>query len=206
MALRRRRAPESDAEGSQPPEIQPQDTRDATRSLGAILAELGDRSFGWSIIVFALVNLLPLPFGSNVVTALPLLLLTGQMVLGFSHVRLPGIIARRHVPRRGFQGVVLRFRPLLRRIERIIRPRHVWLFAPRAERIVGACLFLVSVALFLPIPFSGLISAFALLVAGIGLAERDGAVVFAGLAVGVVAIAVTLAAATTIVLGVQAAT
>ena len=51
MALRRRRAPESDAEESQPPKFQPQDTRDATRSLGAILAELGDRSFGWSIIV-----------------------------------------------------------------------------------------------------------------------------------------------------------
>ncbi len=206
MALRRRRARDSAAEDSQGPAFEPQDARDATRSLGAILAELGDRSFGWSIIVFALVNLLPLPFGSNVVTALPLLLLTGQMVLGFSHVRLPGIIARRHIPRRGFQGVVLRFRPLLRRIERIIRPRHVWLFAPRAERIVGVGLFLVSVALFLPIPFSGMISAFALLVAGIGLAERDGAVVFAGLAVGVVAIAVTLAAATTIVLGVQAAT
>lgn len=198
MALRRRRG-----QADQGPEDAGQ-AQDDRRSLGAILSELGDRSFGWSIIVFALVNLLPLPFGSNIVTALPLLLLTGQMVLGFSYVRLPGFIARRRVPRRGFQGVVLRFRPVLWRIERVIRPRFAWLFTPRAERIIGAWLFVVSAALFLPIPFSGLISAFALLVAGIGLAERDGGVVCAGLAVGVLAIAVTLTAATAIVLGVRA--
>ena len=169
--------------------------------LERILADQGQSSFGWSILLFAVVNLLPLPIGSNVVTALPLLLLTAQMALGFSHVRLPGFIARRRVPRRGFQRAVLRLRPLLRPIERVIRPRPPQLFSPQAERVIGALLFVVSAALFLPIPFSGMLSAFALLVSAMGLIERDGVVTLISLGLGAVALVVTATAATLLILG-----
>ncbi|MEQ8355096.1 MAG: exopolysaccharide biosynthesis protein [Kiloniellaceae bacterium] len=169
--------------------------------LGRILADQGQRSFGWSILLFAIVNLLPLPIGSNVVTAIPLLLLSGQMALGFSHVRLPGFITRRAVPRRGFQRVVLRLKPLLRRIERVIRPRPPQLFGLEAERLIGVFLFLVSTALFLPIPFSGMIPAAALLVTAMGLIERDGVVTLIGLGLGAAAIAVTVMAAAALVVG-----
>lgn len=171
--------------------------------LGRILEDQGQGSFGWSILLFAVVNLLPLPLGSNVVTAVPLLLLTAQMALGFSHVRLPAFINRRRVPRRGFQRVVMRMRPLLRPIEKIIRPRHPQFFRPKAERLIGAGLFVISAALFLPIPFSGLLSASALLVAAMGLIERDGVVTLIGLAMGAFAITVTAVAATVIVMGAQ---
>ena len=169
--------------------------------LGRILADQGQRSFGWSILLFAVINLLPLPFGSNVVTAIPLLLLTAQMALAYPHVRLPGVITRRDVSRRGFQRAVLRLKPLLRPVERVIRPRRPDLFGLEAERWIGGFLFLVSAALFLPIPFSGLISAAALAVTAMGLLERDGMVTLIGLGLGLVAILVTLAAATALLLG-----
>lgn len=174
--------------------------------LGGVLADLGNRSFGWSILLFGLVNLIPMPIGSQMLTGLPLLLLSAQMVLGFSHVRLPAFVNRRRVSRRRFQETVLRLRPLLRPLERIIRPRLAWLFASRCERFIGAFLFLVAVALVLPIPLSGFISAFALFITGVGLAERDGAVTLLGLAIGLAALALSAAAAVTIVVGVQAAT
>jgi hypothetical protein len=175
-------------------------------ALGAILADLGDRSFGWAMVVFALVNMIPLPIGANMITALPLMLLTAQMALGYSHVRLPGFVSRHRVSRRGFQRGILRVRPLLQRLERVIRPRRLGLFQPRSERLIGGFLFLVSCALFLPIPLSGYISAIALLVTAVGLAERDGTMTLVGLGLGVLAILVTLCAAITIALGVQAAT
>jgi hypothetical protein len=171
--------------------------------LERILVDQGQRSFGWAIMLFAVVNLLPLPFGSNVVTALPLLLLTGQMALGYDHLRLPGLITRQTVPRRGFQRIVLKLKPLLRPIERVIRPRPPEVFSRRAERRIGTFLFLVSAALFLPIPLSGMISAAALLVTAMGLLERDGLITCLGLGLGVVAILVTGAAASALVLGVQ---
>jgi hypothetical protein len=169
--------------------------------LGRLLADQGQRSFAWAILLFAIVNLLPLPFGSNVVTALPLLLLTGQMAAGFSHVRLPGVITRRAVSRRGFQRVVLRLKPLLQPVEKVIRPRPPRLFDRDPERVIGVLLFIVSAALFLPIPFSGLTSATALLVTAMGLLERDGVVTLLGLGLGVIAVCVTLAAATALVIG-----
>ncbi len=171
--------------------------------LGRVLKDQGQGSFGWSILLFAVVNLLPLPLGSNVVTAIPLLLLTGQMALGFPHVRLPRFINRQRVPRRGFQRVVMRLRPLLRPVEKVIRPRHPQFFTTKAERVIGTLLFVVSAALFLPIPFSGLLSASALLVAAMGLIERDGVVTLIGLAMGAFAITVTAIAATVIVMGAQ---
>ncbi|HMA14375.1 MAG: exopolysaccharide biosynthesis protein [Bacteroidota bacterium] len=174
--------------------------------LGGVLTDLGNRSFGWSILLFGLVNLIPMPIGSQMLTGLPLLLLTAQMVLGFSHVRLPGFVNRRRVSRRRFQEAVLRLRPVLRPLERVIRPRLAWLFARRSERLIGVFLFLVAIALVLPIPLSGFISAFALFITGVGLAERDGAITLLGLAIGLVALAVSTAAAITIVVGVQAAT
>src|SRR3546814_2238607 len=71
--------------------------------LGRILGDLGDRSFGWSILVFGLLNMMPMPKGSNMITSIPLLLLTAQMVLGISYVALTRFIARRRGSRRGVQ-------------------------------------------------------------------------------------------------------
>ena len=181
--------------------------RDVTSvPIGTILADMGNRSFGWSIVFFALVNLLPLPLGANMFTAVPLLWLTAQMALGYSHVRMPGLVSRRRISRRGYQRSVLRMKPILRRIERVVRPRRLALFEARSERLIGGFLFLVSCALFMPIPFSGYLSAISLFVAGIGLAERDGTVTLAGIGTGVLAILVTLTATSVIVIGVSAAT
>ncbi len=161
-------------------------------SISELIAGLGDRSFGWSILLFALVNLIPMPIGSNMVTALPLLLLTGQMAAGFAHVRLPAVVTRRQINRKGFQRVVLRLKPIIQPIERIVRTRHVWLFQPKNERLFGVFLLAVSLALFFPIPLSGFIPALALFVTAFGLIERDGIVTLSGLALGAVAIVITL--------------
>src|SRR3546814_11420081 len=82
--------------------------------LGSVLADLGNRSFGWSMAVFGLLNLIPMPIGSNMITGVPLLLLTAQMVLGVSHVRLPDFLDRPRVSRRAFQPQLPWPRPVRR--------------------------------------------------------------------------------------------
>jgi hypothetical protein len=171
-------------------------------SISTLIAGLGDRSFGWSILLFALLNLVPMPFG--MVTSLPLILLTGQMAAGFEHVRLPAFITRRRVNRKAFQRVVLRLKPLIRPIEKIVRPRHVWLFQPKNERLFGFFLLAVSLALFIPIPLSGFIPATALFVTAFGLVERDGIVTLAGIALGVLSIIITLTMVGVLLAGAQA--
>lgn len=68
--------------------------RAGTLTLGNLLTALGEASFGWTIVVFSLLTLLLLPPGSSLITALPLLVTTSQMVLGYPHVDLPGPLAR----------------------------------------------------------------------------------------------------------------
>jgi hypothetical protein len=171
-------------------------------SISTLIAGLGDRSFGWLILLFALINLIPMPMG--MITSLPLILLTGQMAAGFEHVRLPGFITRLQVNRKAFQRVVLRLKPLIRPIEKIVRPRHDWLFQPKNERLLGFFLLVVSLALFIPIPLSGFIPAIALFITSFGLVERDGIITLAGIALGVVAIIITLAVGGMLVVGAQA--
>lgn len=175
-------------------------------TVGEVIAGLGDRSFGWMILLFSLVNLMPWPPGSTLILGIPLVLVTGQMALGLRAVRLPGFVTRRQVNRKTFQRVVLRLRPLIRPIERMVRPRLAYVFAPGPERALGAFLLCVSIALFLPIPLSAYGPAIALFVTGFGLVERDGVITLIGVALGVAAIVVTVVAATMIYLGAIAVT
>jgi hypothetical protein len=167
-----------------------------------LVGTLGDRSFGWCIVLFALINLIPMPFGSMIMS-LPLMLVAGQMALGLPKLRLPPALMRREVGRRRFQRVVMRLRPLFRPIERMVRPRHGIVFTPRNEQAIGLVLLAVSVALFVPLPLSGYLPATALLVTGIGMVERDGLVTLAGIGLGLVSVAITAAVALALVLGVQ---
>lgn len=178
--------------------------RDAEVSIGTILAGLGERSFAWSILLFAMLNLVPMPFGSNMVTAIPLILLTGQLALGYSRIRLPAAIDRRTVSRDRFRRMVIRLKPVMRPIERIVHPRHSWLFHPRAERVTGLLLFAVSLVLFAPIPMSGWIPAFALFVTALGLVERDGLIVMIGLVIGAFSILLTVLVLTALAAGASA--
>ena len=173
-------------------------------SVGTMILGLGDRSFGWSIVLFALVNMVPMPVGSTLITAIPLLLLTAQMALGLHHIALPGFVSRIKVGRRRFKSVVMRMKPVLSRIERVVRPRLLFLFSRRNEQLVGILLFAVAFALFMPMPGSGFIPATALLISAIGLVERDGAVLVAGLALGVVSIIITIVVAAALIAGIEA--
>ncbi|MFV0244866.1 MAG: exopolysaccharide biosynthesis protein [Qingshengfaniella sp.] len=162
-------------------------------TVGNLLLALGDRSFGWAIVVFSLLTLLPLPPGSSVITALPVLLATAQMALGFSHIRLPGFLARRKLDHDKVRRALLRLRPITRRLERRLHRRYSRIFARRYERPIGVALFIVAFTLFLPIPLSGWFPAVSLFIVGVGLIEHDGLVVAGGLVAGALSVVLTIA-------------
>lgn len=162
-----------------------------TLTLGELLATLGERSFGWSIVVFSLFTLLPLPPPMTLITALPVMLATAQMALGYPHVRLPKRIARIRLNHQTLRRTLLRLRPVTRRLERMLFPRYQGIFARRYERSLGLLLFIIAFALFLPVPLSGWFPAIALFVVGVGLIEQDGLVVGAGLVMGVLSVLLT---------------
>lgn len=171
-------------------------------SIAEVIDKLGDRSFGWILLFFSVLSLLPIP-GGGLVTALPLFWVLWQMAMGYPEVKLPAFITRYRVNRRTWQRLVLRMAPVIRPVERMTRPRMEQVFTRRNERMLGALQWLTAFALFLPVPLSGFIPAAALVVTGLGLVERDGKVVLIGAVLGVVSIIVTAIVIAMIVFGVQ---
>jgi hypothetical protein len=180
----------------------PQPAEERVR-IESVLTQLGDKSFAWAALFFALINLIPAPPGANLLTAPPLLIVTAQMALGATHLRLPAFITRRTIPSRAVRQAVVRLRPLIAMVERVLRERHVFLFTPRNERLIGVALFAVAVALLIPLPLTGAFPAWATIITALGLLERDGAVTIAGLVAGAASIIVTVFVVGAVIAGVE---
>ena len=173
-------------------------------TIGSLLSELGEASFGWAIVIFSLLTLIPLPPGSTLLTALPLLVTTGQMTLGYRHIRLPAVLARQTIDLTKLRQTVLWLRPLTKRLERILTPRFTGLFAERNKRPLGLAMFGIAFALFLPIPLSGWFPAISLFVIGVGIVERDGLVGIVGLALGGASVLLAATILTSLIVGAEA--
>lgn len=141
---------------------------------------LGDRSFATLLLFFALINMLPLPPGTTLVLGLPLVLISLQMISGRPSVWLPEFLLGKSIKADQFRNLSDKLVPRLRRLEEIVRPRY-WPFAnsKTAERIVGIAALLLAILVTLPIPFGNWFPALACALLGLGLSERDGALLVA---------------------------
>lgn len=149
-------------------------------ALADLLETMRARAFGALLMVFAFPNILPSPPGLAGILGMPLIFLSAQMMLGMQPW-LPGVIARRSMPRATFAAMVARIDPWLARAERLLRARLKPLAWPASQRAIGGVCLVLSVALALPIPFANMAPSIALCLIGLGVLERDGIWIVAGL-------------------------
>lgn len=163
-------------------------------SIGELRDAMGDRSFAALLVLFAAVNLLPLPFGSTLVLGLPIVLISAQMVAGYRTAWLPGWLLGKSISLGRFRSATRRMVPWLERLERVVRPRR-WPFGSRevADRVIGLVALVMGIAVTLPIPLGNWLPAFSVAVVGLALSERDGVLLGAGIAVGAAALMVIAA-------------
>lgn len=159
-------------------------------SVGAIREALGDRSFAALLILFAALNLLPLPPGATLILGLPLILVSAQMVLGYRSAWLPRILLDKSIDAERFRRSSARLIPLLQRLETLVKPRH-WPFSQTAaDRVIGLVALVLSLAVTAPIPLGNWLPAFAIAVLGLALSERDGLFFAFGIATGALSLAI----------------
>ncbi|MBP2290380.1 exopolysaccharide biosynthesis protein [Azospirillum rugosum] len=161
-------------------------------ALGDLMGILGDRAFGALLLLLSIPNVLPVP-GLSTVTGLPMILIGAQMLMGLDRPWLPRRVAAATVDRDAFLRVVKRAHPTIDRLERHLRPRLPALTDGTAERLLGLAVIVLAAVLALPIVFGNQPPAFAIALIALGLIEKDGAFVAAGLAAGLVAIAIVAA-------------
>lgn len=159
-------------------------------SIGRIRDEMGDRSFAALLVLFAAFNLLPLPPGATLVFALPLILVSAQMTLGYEKAWLPRRLLDKSVSPERFRRSADRLIPYLEWLEEMVRPRR-WPFSNgTADRVIGTVALILSIAVFLPIPLGNWLPAFSIAVMGLAFSERDGIVLAVGFVLGLASLAV----------------
>jgi len=166
-------------------------------TIGEFLDPLGERAFGFLVLILAIPNFIPVPIGVGGVMGVLVIYVGAQMLLGFQHPWLLRSIRTHGMKRARVERFVARLTPLLRWLEKACRPRLEMLTRQPAHRISGFLLVLVGIALALPIPFTNYVFGVLLVVYAVALIERDGAaLIVAWLASVAVAIAlVTLSGA-----------
>jgi hypothetical protein len=156
-------------------------------SIRDVVEALGDRSFAPVMILLAVPNAIPFIPGSSTVLGLLLALVAVQLLAGMQRIWLPERLNRWSFDREAFGRLVARITPWLARFERMAKPRF-WPQSYRlAERLSGAVAIVLSLMIMLPIPFANGVPAIAICLLALGISERDGVWLGAGLLVGSVA-------------------
>ena len=161
--------------------------------VGAILGVLGDRAFALLVVLLGLPNCLPMPPPIPLLCGLLLALVAAQIVAGRSEPWFPASLRTRSIATADVRRAVARALPVLRTLERWSRPRMTVFDTGPAFRLTGALLLVLAAGLLVAAPVVGQIPlGIAVCLVGLGLVERDGVVVLAGLSVGSVGFLLSL--------------
>jgi hypothetical protein len=142
-----------------------------------LAAQLHGRAWGGLLLIFGAINLLPLPPGTSVFFAIPILIVSAQMVAGRESPWFPRRIDKRGVKKSELQRLVDKMGWVEVRVERIFRPRLARLTGATAARLIGAVCFLLALVAAIPIPLFHMAPAAAIVLFGLALIYRDGALV-----------------------------
>jgi hypothetical protein len=157
-------------------------------TVGQMLEQFDSRAFGAMLLVFGLLNCLPLPPGSSTILSLPILLLAPQIAWGSDVPWLPRKLVDHPLKRDDLRGLFRRLTPIVRRMELVTRPRLKILFGPIGERLIGVVCTLLALVLVLPIPLGNLAPGATVAVLALALLQRDGLLALLGYLMGAVSV------------------
>jgi len=158
-------------------------------TLDWLMGRLGDRSFGIVLLLLATVGLLP---GASAAAAVLLMVPAAQMVLARPTPAFPRRVGARRFEARRLAGLVRRVVPVLRWLERFIRPRWTTPFEATKRAVGGVVLFLAA-GLLAPLPLSNIAPALAIMLIAFAYLEEDGILLCAALAAALVMLAAAAA-------------
>jgi len=153
-----------------------------------LAGQLHARAWGGLLAIFAAVNAIPLPPGVNVFFAIPLMIVSAQMALGRASPWFPKRIDRRGVTKDELRRLIAKMEWLEVRVERLFKPRLARLTGRTATRLIGAVCFVLALMTMLPIVHVA--PAAVIVLFGLALIYRDGALVIAAAVAGMVGAAI----------------
>ena len=163
-------------------------------TLGELKEALHERGFGILLLVLSLPLTIPLPFppAYTTILAVPLLVFSGEMLLGCQSVWLPGWLERRSVRRSYIAFFLRKTAPMLRVCERFTRHRFAIFNTVIGEKIYALVTMCSACCIALPLPMTNCIPATGIVLMSLGLLNKDGIFVLLGIVVAIVGNTLTI--------------
>jgi hypothetical protein len=167
-------------------------------TLGWLMHSLRKRSFGIIMLLLALVAIAP---GLSIVAGLLLMIPAFQMIVSKPTPVFPRGIATRSLPTKHLAAVVQRSLPVLRYLEKVVRPRWPTPLET-TKRLAGTIVMVLSATLvFIPIPLSNVVPALVIALISLAYVEEDGLLLSIALLAAAIVLAVATAAIWQMVVG-----
>ena len=196
--------------GSGPPKVSEELERwladDGSRTLGSLIELFKEKSFALLFVLLLGVPALPLPTGGAThVFEIIAVLLALELIIGRKEIWLPRRWRSLELAGERQQRFIHGLMRMIRRLERISRPRMRFLFEHRLSSIVFGCLVIAgSVGAFLAPPFTGLdtLPALGVVLLALGMLLEDILVVVVALIVGVAGVVLEIVLGTAAIHGI----
>ncbi len=156
-------------------------------SVGWLMAELGERSFGLTLLGMAVVALVP---GASTLMGLLIAWPAIQLILGHESAALPRLMAQREIDVDRLARIVAAIAPRLAWAERLIRPRWPSVIQT-APRLTGTAMLLLGLTLISPVPFTHLVPALVIMLLALAYLEEDGCALLLALLAALCSLGVT---------------
>ncbi|MCJ8312759.1 MAG: exopolysaccharide biosynthesis protein [Saccharospirillaceae bacterium] len=144
-------------------------------NLRQILNQLGDRSFGFMLVIVTIISFIPF---ISVITGFIICLIGTQMILGMDKVKLPKVILDRQLSSNKVNKALKMVVPKIQTIETYIRPRWQFTNTNLIQRINAVVIVILGLINAVPLPLTNIAPAILIMIFGLALIEKDGMVQF----------------------------
>lgn len=156
-----------------------------------LIERLGERSFGIVLLLLSLLSMIP---GVSIPASLLLLVAAIQMILAHRGPVFPHRLAAYRFRTQQVASMVRKVLPVLKFMERVIRPR--WPTpAEMTKRVIGLSVLMLALSMFVPVPFANMPPAIIVVLIAFAYLEEDGLVLSISLAAALVLLAMFAALA-----------
>lgn len=164
-------------------------------SIDELKISLHERGFGILLIIFALPMSIPIPYVPGITTffACPLVFLSLQMMLGFEFPWLPKWLSKQSIKRSTLRVILTKSSPILKKVEKLLKPRLLSFSSVSATKIIGFLSFLSALSIALPFPFTNFIPALSIVIMSLGLLSKDGITIAFGTILTIIGLVFTVA-------------
>jgi hypothetical protein len=156
-------------------------------SVGCLMKRLGERSFGLTLFMMAVLAFIP---GASTIIGVLIAWPAVQMTLGRDAAALPRLIARKQIDVEKLARVTRIVAPRLEWVERLVRPR--WPTPLQTtKRMTGGVTLLLGLSLISPVPFGHVVPALVIMLLALAYLEEDGVALLVALIAALLSLAAT---------------